>query len=70
MPFYPDDVKPITEQDNNDIDEKNDFPRQGGQGGGGGGNDQASTDNDVNVDGRPVWFDPIFLEVFAELKLR
>ena len=30
MPFYPDDVKPITEQDNNDIDEnKNDFPRQG-----------------------------------------
>ena len=65
MPFYPDDVKPITEEDNiNDIDEKNDFPRQGG------GNDQASTDNDVNVDGRPVWFDPIFLEVFAELKLR
>ena len=40
---------------------KNDFPFEGG-----GVNDQ----NEVNVDGRPLWFDPIFLEVFEELKLR
>ena len=30
MPFYPDDVKPITEPDNNDIDENNNN-RQGNQ---------------------------------------
>ena len=43
---------------------KNDFPFEGG-----GVNDQAHY-NEVNVDGRPLWFDPIFLEVFEELKLR
>ena len=43
---------------------KNDFPFEGG-----GVNDQAPY-NEVNVDGRPLWFDPIFLEVFEELKLR
>jgi len=63
VPFYPDDVKPITEPDNNDIDENNNN-RQGG-----GVNDQAPY-NEVNVERRPLWFDPIFLEVFEELKLR
>ena len=43
---------------------KNYFPFEGG-----GVNDQAPY-NEVNVDGRPLWFDPIFLEVFEELKLR
>ena len=58
MPFYPDDVKPITEENNiNDIDEKNDFPVE----------KQPESTYDVNVDGRPIWFDPIFLEVFEDL---
>ena len=63
MPFYPDDVKPITEEDSSDIDKKNDSPELDGSN-----RDSDTAYNDFNVDSRPIWFDPIFTEVFMDLK--
>ena len=60
MPFYPEDVKPLTEPPSNDLDPKV----------------EASEDIDVQsdidelVDGRPKWYDPIIAETFMELKLK
>ena len=57
MPFYPEDVKPITEP-NNDLEPSKSEEKE------------AFSDIDDLIDGRPQWYDPIITETFMELKLK
>ena len=58
MPFYPEDVKPITEP-KNDLEPSNSEEKEA-----------AFSDIDDLIDGRPQWYDPIITETFMELKLK
>ena len=62
VPFYPEDVKPITEPPSNDLDPKVEL----------GASEDIDVQSDIDdlVDGRPAWYDPIITETFMELKLK
>ena len=61
MPFYPDDVKPITEPQGNALDSA---PTEANL------DKLDKSDTENLIDGRPKWYDPIFTEMFIELKLK
>jgi len=58
VPFYPEDVKPITEP-NNDLEPSKSEEKH-----------EIQSDIDDLIDGRPKWYDPIITETFTELKLK
>ena len=61
MPFYPEDIKPITEPPSNDLDPETKLKDP----------ELQKSDSIENlVDGRPAWYDPIITEMFTELKLK
>lgn len=73
VPFYPDDVVRIDEPSNDDGNSVDNTPN----------NDNPKTDTDVTrtgsnggpeddnfIQGRPVWYDPIFTQIFVSLKTK
>lgn len=62
-PFYPEDIKPITEPPSNDLEPKTaEDPDESTK--------SDKSDTESLVDGRPAWYDPIFTEMFIELKMK
>jgi hypothetical protein len=71
VPFYPDDVKPINDNTGRDKDTNGvDYPGENTRDSG-----SPSTEGDAEpgmnlIDGRPAWYDPIYTEIFIELKMK